>query len=211
MPLKVISFDLEGTLIDHSFSTRIWENEIPRLYSIQKNLPLVQAKQEVKNQYKEVGEGNPEWYDITYWWNRLNLPGDYRSTLNENLDSCHLYPDTDRTLKRLSSKYSIIICSNTIRVFLETQLQCINVSFHRIISAPSDYHTLKSNPAFYHRICRDLDIRPFELAHIGDHVEFDYRTAVAAGVQAYHLDRSGKLAGPDVVHTLIEFEERLRV
>jgi len=209
MPFRVISFDMEGTLIDHSFSTRIWENEIPRLYSIAKNLPLKQAKIEVINQYKEVGEGEPEWYDIKYWWNRLGLSGNHKSMLNENIQFCHLYTDAEEILKRFSSQYSLIICSNTIRDFLEIQLRCFKVSFARIISAPSDYYTLKSNPAFYHRVCRDLGIKSNELVHIGDNAESDYRAAIAAGVQAFHLDRSRELVGPDVVHTLMEFGERL--
>ena len=68
---------------------------------------------------------------------------------------------------------------------------------------------MKKAPDFYQRVCDELEIEPMELAHVGDHAEFDYRAPKLLGVKAYHLDRSGELNGEDVVHDLNEFAERL--
>ena len=44
---------------------------------------------------------------------------------------------------------------------------------------------------------------------MGDHMEFDYNAARSLGIEAYHLDRSGEAGGPDTVHDLLEFVDRL--
>jgi FMN phosphatase YigB (HAD superfamily) len=49
-----------------------------------------------------------------------------------------------------------------------------------------------------------MGVRPGELVHVGDHLEFDYRAARSLGVRAYHLDRSKGTAGRDTVHDLVE-------
>ncbi len=43
MPIRVVSFDMEGTLIDHSFSRSIWEEEVPRLFSKINGLSLEES------------------------------------------------------------------------------------------------------------------------------------------------------------------------
>ena len=209
MPIRVVSFDMEGTLVDHSFSRSIWEEAIPKLFAESRGLSLEEATRIVLAEYNSIGEEKPEWYDVDYWWRRLNLPGDWRKKLIENEKSCFVYSDVHMVLDDIGGRYPIIVSSNTIRDFLNVQLKCINYAFHKVYSAPSDFGIVKSQPAFFDNICRDLLISPNELAHVGDHAEFDYRIAKMLGVKAYLLDRSGEMNGPDVVHDLFEFCRKL--
>ncbi|RLI15988.1 HAD family hydrolase, partial [Candidatus Bathyarchaeota archaeon] len=71
MPLEVVSFDMEGTLITPRFSELIWEYDIPRLYAEQHGLTLEEARRRVFEEYMEIGDERPEWYDIEYWFRRL--------------------------------------------------------------------------------------------------------------------------------------------
>jgi putative hydrolase of the HAD superfamily len=209
MPIRVVSFDMEGTLVDHAYSKQIWEGDIPALYAEAHGLPLEEARKCVLAEYAEVGEGQPEWYDVGYWWKRLGLPHYWRDLPKRRKGECNVYPDVSGALARLGKRYPLIVSSNTIREFLKIQLECIDYPFSRIFSAPTDFRSVKKAPDFYQRVCDILEIEPTELAHVGDHVEFDYRAPKQLGVEAYHLDRSGELNGEDVVYDLHEFAGRL--
>ena len=209
MPIRVVSFDMEGTLVDHSYSKQIWEGDIPALYAEAHGLPLEEARKKVFAEYAEIGEGRPEWYDMGYWWRRLGLPHYWRNLPQRRKTECRVYPDAQPALNRLEKKYPLIISSNTIREFLQIQLGCIDYPFSKVFSAPTDFNAVKKAPDFYQRVCDELAIKPEELAHVGDHEEFDYRAPKKLGVEAYHLDRSGELSGEGVVHDLNEFASKL--
>ena len=209
MPIRVVSFDMEGTLIDHSYSKQIWEGDIPALYAEAHGIPLEDARRRVLSEYAEVGEGQPEWYDVGYWWKRLGLPHYWRDLPRRRKGECNVYPDVPDALTRLGKRYPLIVSSNTIRELLKIQLECIEYPFSKIFSAPTDFHAVKKAPDFYQRVCDELGIAPTELAHVGDHEEFDYIAPKKLGVRAYHLDRTGTLTGEDVVHGLNEFAARL--
>lgn len=200
---------MEGTLIDNNYSKHIWEGDIPALYAEAHGLPLEEARKRVFTEYAEVGEGQPEWYDVGYWWKRLGLPHYWRDLPRKRKDECRIYPDAPDALSRLGRRYSLIVCSNTIREFLQVQLSCIDYPFSRVFSAPTDFRVVKKAPDFYKRVCDILEIEPEELAHVGDHEEFDYHAPRQLGVRAYHLDRTGALSGEDVVHDLGEFASKL--
>jgi putative hydrolase of the HAD superfamily len=209
MPIRVVSFDMEGTLVDHAYSKQIWEGDIPALYAEAHGLPLEEARRRVLAEYAEVGEGKPEWYDMGYWWRRLGLPHYWRDLPKRRKGECNVYPDVPDALTRLGKRYPLIVSSNTIRELLKIQLECIEYPFSKIFSAPTDFHAVKKAPDFYQRVCDELGIAPTELAHVGDHEEFDYIAPKKLGVRAYHLDRTGTLTGEDVVHGLNEFAARL--
>ncbi len=209
MSVRAVSFDMEGTLVDHSFSNRVWEQAIPSLYGERHDLPIDEARRRVHAEYAEIGEGRPEWYDVGYWWRRLDLPGDWRRVIAESRDACFVYPEVGGVLDRLSTCHTLVVSSNTIRPFLQVQLECVGRRFERVFSAPSDFGSVKNTSAFYERVCRELGVVPSELAHIGDHPEFDCYAPRRIGVRAYLLDRSGDSSGPYAVRSLSEFEKIL--
>jgi len=210
MPLEVVSFDMEGTLITPRFSELIWEYDIPRLYAEQHGLTLEEARRRVFEEYMEIGDERPEWYDIEYWFRRLSLPGDWRELLELRRETIEVYPEVRGVLERLSKRYRLIVTSNTIREFLEVQLEGLEGYFTYIFSAPSDFGEVKKTEDFYRRICGILEVKPSSMAHVGDHWKFDYLIPRSMGVEAYYLDRSGERRGEHIVHDLEEFEERIK-
>lgn len=209
--IKVLSFDMEGTLVDPYFSHLIWEVDIPGLYAEQRGLGLEEARERVFREYREVGEERVEWYDIGYWFRRLGLGGDWRALLESRRDVCRLYPEVKGVLERLRGRYTLIVTSNTVREFLEVQLLDLKPFFTRIFSAPSDFGEVKKSPEVYMRVCRELDVEPEEMAHVGDHPRFDYEVPRMVGIRAYYLDREYKSRGEHIVHNLEDFEKRIKM
>ena len=208
--IRVVSFDMEGTLIDHNFSDLFWETDIPTLYGWKHGLDLEAARERVLSEYKQIGDERPEWYDAGYWFTRLGLEGDIRELLNRRREDCRVYPEAHPVLERLSGRYPLIISSNTMREFLEVQLLKLPPIFDQVFSATSDFGMVKKSKDFYHRICQMLGVPPNEVAHVGDNQRFDYEAAKKAGVNAYHLDRTGDSEGYHVVRELTEFEVLLK-
>jgi len=206
--IEVVSFDMEKTLIDSSFSDLIWEDDIPRLYGERHGIDFATAKQRVLDAYGEIGEGQPEWYDVDYWFRRFGLSGDWKELLSGRRGDVSVFPEVPGVLERMSERYSVIISSNTIREFLEVQLKTLPDVFSRVFSAPSDYGTVK-NEGFYGRVFATLGVQPSAVVHVGDSLKFDYEAALQSGMTAFHLDRSAESEGGHVVHDLQEFEVRL--
>jgi FMN phosphatase YigB (HAD superfamily) len=208
--IDVVSFDMEGTLIDNRFSDLIWETDIPALYGCHHGLDLDMARERVLGEYREIGEDRPEWYDLGYWFRRLRLPGDWRELPPMRLNDCFVYPETAEVLENLSQDYTLVISSNTIREFLEVQLTKLPRVFTEVFSAPSDFKTVKKTDLFYREICRILDIEPSSVAHVGDSLKFDYQAPRALGIEAFHLVRSHEVTGEHVVRDLMAFDEKVR-
>ena len=206
---RVVSFDLEGTLIDRSFSDHVWLTAIPTLYAESRGLSLEQAREIVLREYEEVGDERLEWYDIAYWFNRLGIRGDWRRLLEENSHLIRPYPEVPGVLERLSKRYTLIIVSNTAREFMEFQLRDIGRFFTHVFSATSDFREVKKSADFYLKICNILEVKPEEVVHVGDHLKFDFLTPRSVGIEAYYLDRSGERRGEFVVRDLEEFERKL--
>jgi putative hydrolase of the HAD superfamily len=197
---------MEGTLIETSFSNLIWETDIPRLYAERHSLCFEEAKRKVLEEYVQVGERRPEWYDVDFWFRRFSLRGDWRELLESRKGGCIPYPEVHGVLRRLSLRHPVIVSSNTIREFLDVQLTVLPNVFTRVFSAPSDFGTVKKSSEFYGRICRILCVKPRTVVHVGDSKTFDYEEARSQGVQAFFLDRTGEENGKHVVHDLQEFE-----
>lgn len=205
---RVLSFDLEGTLVDLEFSRLVWEKGVPALYAEERHLSPEEALRRVMEEYAEVGPERVEWYDLRYWFRRFGFKRDWWELLERYRGHIRTYPEVEGVLQRLSAEYDLIIVSNTCRDFLDLQIRGLRSYFTRIFSAPTDFGMLKS-PELFTKICRKLGLRPQEMVHIGDVRRFDFEAPRAVGITAFLLDRSGKGDDLYIVRDLEEFEERL--
>jgi putative hydrolase of the HAD superfamily len=208
MAIEVVSFDMEGTLVPTDFSSLVWETDIPRLYAEKNSLGFDEARRRVIAEYDSIGQGAPEWYDVDYWFMRLSLDGDWRQLLDERRDACIPFPEVHGVLERLGKRYRLIVSSNTIREFLEIQLQCLPDVFEEAFSAPSDYEGVKDT-SYFRRVSETMRVEPERVAHIGDSARFDYDAPLKLGMKAYLLNRAGRVQEPNVVRDLVEFESIL--
>jgi HAD superfamily hydrolase (TIGR01549 family) len=207
---KIISFDMDGTLVDPEFTDWVWLHGIPRLYAEKTSIPFEEAKHFVVGEYLKVGEGAIEWYDIKYWFQFFKLEKNWKDLMLQYVDKIRIYPDVDDILAWLKEKFPIILTSNAGREFIDIEMEATGLGryFDRIFSATSDFSQVKKTAGFYGRICEALGVYPQEIVHVGDHYEFDYLAPRSLGIHAFYLDRSGEKNGDFVISDLRELERR---
>jgi len=189
----LISFDLDGTLVDFTYSSWVWEVGVPRLYAQKNKITLSEATTIVTTDYERTGDASLEWYDIAYWFKHFDLPGTGRQLMEEHRKKVCLYPEVKGMLGILRQHYELIVISNAAREFVDTEMTETSIGdyFSRIFSATSDFEQVKKTPQFYKQICDTMRVLPAEMIHVGDHYEFDYVAPRQLGVEAYFLDRNG--------------------
>jgi FMN phosphatase YigB (HAD superfamily) len=191
---KLISFDLDNTLIDPTYTTFVWEIGIPQLYAKKQNISISEATCIVIAEYEKIGDSSLEWYDISYWFKYFELPGRWENLLEAHQDKIRPFPEVKEVLKDLVHYYDLIVTSNAAREFVEVEIKEAGIEdcFIRIFSATSDFRQVKKTPQFYTQICEIMETEPSSTIHTGDHYEFDYIIPKSVGIKAYYLDRDGK-------------------
>ncbi len=191
---KLISFDLDSTLVDPTYTTLVWEIGIPRLYAGKYNTSLSEATSIVKSEYERIGDSALEWYDIKYWFEYFKLPGRWENLLEEHRDKIRPFPEVKEVMEDLVQHHDLIVTSNAAREFVEVEVKEAEIEdyFIRIFSATSDFGQVKKAPQFYEQICEIMGTSPSNTIHVGDHYEFDYVVPRSLGMEAYYLDRDGR-------------------
>ena len=205
--IKIISFDVEGTLVTTDFSYAIWFEAIPKKYSEKHNIPIEQAKNAVMREYEKIGDQKVEWYDIKYWFHKFDL-GKYDLAMEEYHNKVQYYPEVIDTLSSLPKNYLLTVASGSPREFLHHLLRDIKPYFHRIFSSISDYKQIKTGD-FYQKMCQELEVQPQQVLHIGDNWQFDFVAAKETGIQALYLDRKEENNHPGSLTDLAQLRAHL--
>ena len=90
--IKYISLDLQGTLSNSKFSDNFWLEIIPQKYAEKFNLSVDDAKQILKQKFKEYGVYNILYYDDKYWSEYLNFD------TKQELDKSRIKPEINENL-----------------------------------------------------------------------------------------------------------------
>src|SRR3989338_9733409 len=101
--IKVISFDLDGTLAEEEFDTIIWFEEIPKLYAKKYKIPIKKAKKFVFAEYNKFRHDH-RWADVGFWFEHFELEN-WQKLLDDLKHKIRLFPDTIPVLKELNKKY----------------------------------------------------------------------------------------------------------
>jgi putative hydrolase of the HAD superfamily len=208
---KIISFDMDGTLVGPEFTDWVWGHGIPTLYAEKAGLPFEEAKGFVVKEYLKVGEGAIEWYDIKYWFRFFQLEESWKVLMERYADKIKVYPDVHPLLERLRDRYPLVLTSNAGREFIHMEMEATGLGryFNQIFSATSDFGEVKKTAGFYQRICRVIEASPQEIVHVGDHYEFDYLVPGSVGIHAFYLNRSDGGRGESIISDLRDLEKRL--
>jgi HAD superfamily hydrolase (TIGR01549 family) len=190
---KLISFDLDRTLIEPTFTSFVWEIGIPELYAKKNNVSLSEATSIVKGEYDRVGEGAMEWYDIAYWFRFFELAERWQDLMEEHRDKVRAFPEVEEVMEELGKFHDLIIVSNAARQFIEMEVKeaGIETYFTRIFSVTSDFGQVKKTPECYGEVLKAVGATPVHTVHVGDHYEFDYLIPKKLGITSYFLDRDG--------------------
>jgi HAD superfamily hydrolase (TIGR01493 family) len=190
---KIISFDLDGTLVDGLYGEMVWNQGVPEVFAAKYALSLEEAKRATRKEYESMGDGRLEWYDIDYWLDRFSLSVSSGELLDRYESYINLLPFAREVLEALGQKYTLVIASNAARIFVEKEVSHSEIGRHFtwIVSATSDYRVVKKGEAFYRMLLDQLDVSPHEIVHVGDHKIFDFEAPSRFGIESYHLSADG--------------------
>ena len=205
--IRIISLDMDGTLVDSRFVDKVWMEGMPRLFAERTGLDFPAAREYVIGEYMKIGSDHLEWYDLKFWIDKFGLSMGKDELLELYEDEIEVYPEVEEVLELLSENYELVVTSNAAREFIDIELDGLQGYFREVFSATSDFREVKKSPLLYGAICAHLDARPFEVLHIGDHYSYDYESALDAGLDALFLDRKGERQGPEVIGDLREAVE----
>jgi putative hydrolase of the HAD superfamily len=210
--IRVVSFDLDGTITDSSFADSVWLDGIPRVYALEKRISLEDAKREVKSEYDKVGRGKLEWYSLDYWIKKFGLNISPSEVLKSYKHRIKIFPEVPRVLENLKSKkFRLIVISNAQREFVDLELEETHIThyFDRVFSSTSDFRLIKDAAGLYSGVCRICDIVPQEMAHVGDDRYFDFEVPKRLGILAFYLDRTRQCREESAIHSLLKLNEKL--
>lgn len=71
--IETVLLDMDGTLLDLHFDNHFWLEHTPKAYALKHNMPLEEAKLQLKKQNDAVF-GQLQWYCLDYWQQELGLP-----------------------------------------------------------------------------------------------------------------------------------------
>ena len=205
--IRIISLDMDGTLVNSRFVDKVWMEGVPRLFAEKMGMDFIAAREYVIGEYTKIGSDQLEWYDLKFWIDKFGLSVGKEQLLELYEDEIEIYPEVEEVLELLSRNYELVVTSNAARDFIDIELDGLEGYFREIFSATSDFREVKKSPLLYGAICAHMNARPFEVLHIGDHYRYDYESALDAGLDALFLDRKGERQGPEVIGDLREAVE----
>jgi HAD superfamily hydrolase (TIGR01549 family) len=205
--IKVISFDVEGTMVTTDFSYAIWFEMIPQRYADRWGLSFEEATRKIKREYDSLGDQQIDWYDVQYWFTLFDL-GKADIAMEELQPRVQYYHDTKDVLKQLQGRFTLSVASGSPRPFLKHLLRDIEHHFSAIYSSTTDFQQVKT-AEFWTSMCRDLGVDPGQVVHIGDHMQFDFIEPSSIGIKAFHLDRDRKSDTTASLHSLSELTHLL--
>jgi len=201
--LKIISFDVDGTLVDLEYNNLIWFKEIPELVAKKKKISFERSLKFVYEEYAKLGEHNLNWYDINYWISYFGLEISPNKIFEKYEPQVQIYPEVIPLLEELKKDFILIVITVMPREFLIPKMKKLEKYFKFSFSALSDFKELK-NSEIYSKISKALNVHPEQILHIGDHWEFDYLAAQKAGMNAIYLDRGNTEKGKFIISSLRE-------
>lgn len=207
--IKVISFDLDGTISNDTFDKILWNKELPKLVAQRHQLSFDEAEKHVFAEFYRALfiERIDNFTDVAYWFERHGLT-DWEALLCDMKQHFFIYPDAQEIIEYLHPKYELVILSSSERTMIEIKLEDnpITSYFTKILSTPSDFKIPMKNKTALKNLLDLLQIEAHEIVHVGDSKHMDYENAMAVGIQAYYLDRSGKESGEHVIHLLTQLK-----
>jgi len=199
--IKVISFDCDGTLIDGNFNNYVWYEEIPKLYAEKYKMSFDEAYKIIKSEYDEYERKKDiRWGNPSYWIRKYKLNTTLEDVVKK--EKIKIFDDVD-ILEQLKERYILIVFSVCSKDYLDIKLITGGLEryFEKTFSMVTDFkdeNSLSKTSNAFRKICKNLGVQPYEIVHIGDSVDWDYKPAKEANIKALLIDRDNKYSNQDI-------------
>ncbi len=190
MKYKIISFDMQETLTDSSFSDEFWMETLPYLYSKSKSISLDESKAILKEKFSKYGKYDYRYYSVKYWIEELDLKMDFSDIVKMIKNKPLFYKDVKELLKSLKDKVKLIIISTTTYEFIDCELGEHKQYFDKIYSSLDDFDIAGKTKEVYEKVAKENNVLPSEILHIGDSKEMDVENADKAGCDVFFFNNS---------------------
>jgi haloacid dehalogenase superfamily, subfamily IA, variant 1 with third motif having Dx(3-4)D or Dx(3-4)E len=180
--IKIVSFDLQGTITNASYSDEFWLELLPKQYSIKNNISLIESKKMLKDLFGSYGKYDSRYYSVKYWEKELNF------NFSDIMKEKEVPLVIENELLNLASKYPSIIVTTTTSEFIDLELGQNKNIFKKLYSSLDTFNIAGKTKEVYELVLKDLNITSFEILHIGDNLEMDCENALSAGIKCYHFD-----------------------
>ena len=208
--IRILSFDLVGTLIHPEYVDSFWEEEIPKQLARERGISFEKAREYALAEYQKIGDNDVRWYLPAFWTKKFGLLTSPITILETSANKTCYYPDTLEALASLHDRYQMIIASGAPIEIIEFVIRPIASYFHRIFSTVSSLGYVKKTEDFYSHICRELGSKCESILHIGDDKILDFELSRRAGFNSYYLDRKcDDPLGYDTIRNLVELRNKL--
>ncbi len=198
--IHVVSFDVDGTLIDQRFNDLIWENDIPALVAQKRGCHFLEAKDFCLCEYRKLGDKDLRWYDVQYWLKKFDISLSAKDIFKKREQFIIVYQDVLPVLERLKRQgFKIIVITCMPRIFLKEKIQKFDSHFDEVFSTVSDFQKVKS-PELYVHISKLIKTSPSDIVHIGDHHTLDYEFSLKAGYKSILIERKNKTKDFSISH-----------
>lgn len=205
--IKIISFDIDKTLITGDFDKNVWMQDLPKFYAEQNNISFEEAKEFVYNKYQEH-KGNNKWTSLPFWFEMFGLKN-WKKLLSQNLDKIQLNEGALEVLEELHKKYKLIIITQNPKEFFDEKLKNIHHYFDKVFSSTYHYNQLNKDTKVYEDIVKQLGVKSEEILHVGDDVKFDYQVPSSIGIKTVLIDEKNKFSELNTISNLNELLNKI--
>jgi HAD superfamily hydrolase (TIGR01549 family) len=199
--IKVISWDLDGTLYDakvmKSQLLRLWIRALWKPSAWRDIIDILSSQRMVKNIHRNGG-------DYAHFFNkkvRMRAEEAEKKWFHPALISTGLRKGIPAALDFFHQQGVQQIIVSDYRP--EYKLQALNISnAFTHTYACENHHHLKPSPAVFEIVCTQLGVLPEEILHIGDRLDTDGLSAKNAGCRFHHLPRKAVMDADTVLKDL---------
>lgn len=190
--IRVVSLDLDGTLIPNEFVDEFWNHAIPLAYSIKHEIPYKDARKFVLEDYDRIGMGDMRWYIPWFWLKRFGIDIGFGELTSLAGIEPRPYDDALEFLKSIKGRVKVVVSTIVPLSLAFFELKYLKDYVEEVYSAISDTGRYEKDERFYRLLLCSLSVKGKEVLHIGDDYKFDYLMPRKAGLNAEYIDERGK-------------------
>ncbi|HEV2127435.1 MAG TPA: HAD family hydrolase [Thermomicrobiales bacterium] len=171
--IRAICFDVGETLIDE---TRFW-SEVARYAGVPEFTlaGTIGGLIERRESHRSI-------------FGYLQIESVDTNVVGYRVERTDLYPDVDRTIDELQAqRYRIAIAGNQ-GEGVDEQIASLDLGAE-VIGTSGLWGAAKPDPAFFQRVCDELNLQPGQIVLVGDRLDNDVLPAMEFGMQAVHIRR----------------------